>query len=122
MTPILLDEGLPRRAAANLRSLGWNARQVFDVGLGGATDSDIVAFARANELAVVTLDSDFGTLLARSGARRPSILFLRMQGLDTPATVHVITTLPAEAITALDAGSIVVHNGTTIRIRPLPLT
>lgn len=119
---MLLDEGLPRRAADDLRALGWDAEHVTEVQLGGEADRDILAAARGAGRTVVTLDSDFGTLLARSGEAAPSVLFLRFHGLGRPETVAAVTALPPEAVEALREGAIVVHDGKALRIRRLPIS
>ena len=81
-TRLLLDQGLPRDAAALLRQEGWDCQHVGELGMARAEDTDIVKFARAHDLAIVTLDSDFHALLATSNASAPSVIRLRLQGLD----------------------------------------
>jgi predicted nuclease of predicted toxin-antitoxin system len=55
----LVDEDLPRSVAALIRSYGHEALDVRDVGLRGATDQQIAAYARSQQLALVTGDLDF---------------------------------------------------------------
>lgn len=58
----LLDANLPRRAADAVRQLGHDATDVRDIGLGGADDAAIAAYAQANSLAIVTRDYDFSDI------------------------------------------------------------
>jgi predicted nuclease of predicted toxin-antitoxin system len=44
-------------------------------------DADILAYGRQELRVVVTLDADFHTLLALSGARSPSVVRIRIEGL-----------------------------------------
>jgi predicted nuclease of predicted toxin-antitoxin system len=47
-----------------------------------AEDTEIVRFAHDHNVVIVTLDADFHALLATSGASKPSVIRLRLQGLD----------------------------------------
>ena len=48
-----------------------------DVGLGSATDSVVIEAARVQGRVLVSADTDFGTLLARTHATTPSFLLMR---------------------------------------------
>jgi predicted nuclease of predicted toxin-antitoxin system len=65
---LLLDQGLPRSAATLLRGAGHEAIHVGELGMSAATDESILAHARKEEFAIVTLDADFHALLALTGA------------------------------------------------------
>jgi hypothetical protein len=58
----LVDASLPRSAAPMLRQLSHDAFDVRDIGMRGATDDFIAAYARTNRLTLVTRDSDFGDI------------------------------------------------------------
>src|SRR5437016_8475324 len=47
-------------------------------------------WAVSENATVVTLDADFHTILAVSGAAAPSVIRLRRQGLRAPAVVEII--------------------------------
>jgi len=81
MLALLLDEGLPLRAASALRARGLDCLHVREVGLASAADSIVLEFARKEGRVYVTLDHDFHRLLAESGAVRPSVILIRAQGL-----------------------------------------
>ena len=53
MIDLLLDAGLPRGAAADLRDHGWDVQHVTDLGLGAAKDEEILAAAEARQLAIL---------------------------------------------------------------------
>jgi hypothetical protein len=55
-----------------------------------AADQEIIAWAVGENATVVTLDADFHTILAVSGATAPSVIRLRMQGLSAPAVVEIV--------------------------------
>ena len=75
---LLIDANLSPRVAAGLRSAGLDARHVADAGLVTAADEAILEHAAANDLVIISADSDFGELLAASpGATSPSVVLLR---------------------------------------------
>jgi predicted nuclease of predicted toxin-antitoxin system len=55
-------------------------------GYRGATDDDVLACAHREQRVLITTDTDFGTILALSGADGPSVLLLRRIG-DTMTSV-----------------------------------
>jgi predicted nuclease of predicted toxin-antitoxin system len=55
---------------------------VGERGLAKATDSEILELARREARICVTLDADFHTLLALSGAAAPSTIRIRIEGLN----------------------------------------
>src|SRR5271165_2593263 len=84
MKGLLLDQGLPRSTASLLVEAGYSALHAAEIGLSRASDSEILAYARQEDLIVVTLDADFHMLLAVQGAASPSVIRLRQQRL-TPS-------------------------------------
>lgn len=73
----LVDSAVSPEVAAGLRDLGHDAVHVSDYGLGTSTDEAILARAQAEGRIVVTSDTDFGELLADSGASEPSVVLFR---------------------------------------------
>ena len=81
MIRLLLDQGIPRRAVTRLQDRGFTARHVADNGLERAPDLDILQAARDEGECVLTLDADFHSHLAVSGAESPSVVRIRWEGL-----------------------------------------
>lgn len=117
---VLLDQGLPRSAAPLLRARGIDALHVAEVGLAAATDADILARGRTDERAIVTLDADFH-LLAVTGATRPSVIRLRIEGLRAEALVTLLDSVVAQCADDLEAGAAVTVQPKRLRVRRLPL-
>jgi predicted nuclease of predicted toxin-antitoxin system len=84
---LVLDQGVPRDAATRLRGLGYECTHVGEIGMGKAADDEILAWSLGKNAIVVTLDADFHTILAVTGARGPSVIRLRIQGLGAQAVV-----------------------------------
>lgn len=121
MIAVLLDQGLPRTAASLLREIGWDAQHVSERGMSQAEDVAIIEVARQEGRVVVTLDADFHTLLAVSGAQGPSVLRIRMEGLKADQVASLIEQVFAVAGNALALGAMVTVLDGKIRIKHLPI-
>jgi predicted nuclease of predicted toxin-antitoxin system len=120
---LLIDANLSPRIAAQLKGAGFEAVHVADVGLVTAADEVILDYAAANELVIVSADSDFGGLLAVSpGAARPSVVLLRSPDHLTPdqQAALLAANLPAVA-DGLKKGALVSIARGRLRIRSLPV-
>jgi predicted nuclease of predicted toxin-antitoxin system len=54
----LIDANMPRSTAELLRRCGHEALDVREIGMGGAADNQIAAYAQQNRLVLVTRDFD----------------------------------------------------------------
>lgn len=118
---LLLDQGLPRSAAGRLRDAGVDALHAGDCGLGSASDKEILAAAAREGRAVVTLDADFHALLALGGASGPSVIRIRIEGLQADGLVHLVRTVLDCFGEDLGAGAMVSVTEGRIRVRHLPI-
>jgi predicted nuclease of predicted toxin-antitoxin system len=118
---LLLDQGLPRTAANLLRQHGINTLHVGEIGLAAAADEEILAYGRAEERTIATLDADFHALLALSGAQSPSVIRLRLEGLKAEGLVVVLERVFDEWGEELELGAVVTVDQQRIRMRRLPL-
>lgn len=121
MRRILLDQGLALRTAAILRQGGFDAIHVSEIGMERADDAFILETARNEGWVCVTLDHDFHAHLARAGQGRPSVVFLRAQGLDAQRQADLIQTVFVQCENALSEGAAVSADRETVRVRRLPL-
>jgi predicted nuclease of predicted toxin-antitoxin system len=121
MKGILLDQGLAPRAAAILRQHGLDAVHVSEIEMEQAEDIQIMERGRIDERVCVTLDHDFHAHLAMTGHGRPSVVLLRVQGLDAQAQADLIRSVYIQCEEALAEGAAVSADRETIRVRRLPL-
>jgi predicted nuclease of predicted toxin-antitoxin system len=117
---LLLDQGLPRIALALLRAAGHEVNHVGDIGMARAKDAEIVELALANGSVVVTLDADFHELLARDAAVAPSVIRLRVQGLNADALCSVVLAVITSCADPIARGAAVTANEHQAHVRLLP--
>ncbi len=92
-----------------------------DVGLGSSSDAEILAAAARDGRTVVTLDNDFAHLLFLDRATRPSVILVRIEGLDRRAAVTLLSLLLPQIEDDLNAGAIVSVDRSGARVRLLPV-
>ncbi|MCC6737976.1 MAG: DUF5615 family PIN-like protein [Planctomycetia bacterium] len=119
---LLLDQGLPRTTVARLTAAGHDAVHVGDIGHAAATDSAILELARTQDRVVVTLDADFHAEMALTGAARPSVIRIRIEGLRADALHDLLERVLTRCRADINAGALVSVEVQRIRLRRLPLT
>ncbi|WP_322761153.1 DUF5615 family PIN-like protein [Frankia sp. Cr2] len=63
--------------AGLLRAAGHDCLHVYELGLGGQADEQIMALADRENWILISTDTDFGELLANSPVMAPSVILLR---------------------------------------------
>lgn len=121
MIKVLLDQGLPRTAAGLLREIGWDVHHVSERGMSQAEDAAIIDMARQEQRGVVTLDADFHALLAVSGAKRPSVVRIRSEGLKAAQIAALLQRVFDAAGNELSHGAMATVLDGKIRIKHLPI-
>jgi predicted nuclease of predicted toxin-antitoxin system len=118
---ILVDMNLSPRWIASLVDAGWQATHWSDVGYASASDAEILTYAAANDYVVLTHDLDFGTILAITHGRKPSVVQIRSMDVSAEKvaaqTIAALRHLQAE----LEAGALLTIEAERTRLRILPL-
>lgn len=118
----LLDEGLSPRVADLLAVAGHDVVHVRDIDLKSAPDPIILGRAVEDQRVLITLDTDFGALVAHSQATVPSIVLFRGEVTRRPERQAAMLLANLDVIAEeLDAGAIVVIGDDRLRIRRLPI-
>ncbi len=121
MIRLLLDQGLPRSAAAILRDAGIDTLHLADLERCEASDVEILALGLSDNRTIATLDADFHALLAVSGANAPSVVRIRIEGLKGVDIAEILKTVLILTADELLEGAIATVTTKGIRIRRLPI-
>ncbi len=118
---LFLGQGVPLDAALAFRKLGFQCDHVAEIGTSKADDTAILQWATEHSAVVLTLDADFHALLAVSGASGPSVIRLRIQGMDGPRFVALMASVLARFEDELNSGSLVTVKARKITAHRLPI-
>jgi predicted nuclease of predicted toxin-antitoxin system len=118
---ILLDEGLPRRAAALLRDRGIDAVHLTEIAAASTADHVILERALGDGRIIVTLDADFHALLAVAGSTAPSVIRIRREGLSAEDVRDLLLHLLRDHEAALLSGVALSVRAHLVGMRRLPL-
>jgi predicted nuclease of predicted toxin-antitoxin system len=117
----LLDECLPPQMAELLRAAGHDCAHVYELGLGGQPDEQIMAVADRDNRILISADTDFGELLANAPVLAPSVILLRRTNKRAGSLAAVIIANLEQVTQDLAAGALIVISDTRIRARRLPM-
>jgi predicted nuclease of predicted toxin-antitoxin system len=118
---LLLDMNLSPRWLTTIEDAGFEALHWSTCGRGSAADTEIMAFAKANDYVVLTHDLDFSAILAATGGDKPSVVQIRADDLS-PDAIGGSVILALQQMTAeLDAGALLTVEPGRARLRVLPL-
>jgi predicted nuclease of predicted toxin-antitoxin system len=118
---IVIDMNLSPDWIAVLQQNGWNAVHWSTIGNPRATDRVIMDWANANGYVVFTHDLDFGTMLALTHARGPSVLQVRAEDVLPDHLGPVVIAALRQHESDLLAGALVVVDEGKLRVRLLPI-
>lgn len=119
---LLVDDNLSPRLATLLHAAGHDTRHVREDGLQAADDEAVLACAREQQRTLVSADTDFGMLLARTGQTAPSVILLRRSdGRRPEQQAALLLANLAQVMDDLDSGAVVVITDTDLRVRQLPI-
>ncbi len=118
----LVDQCLSPSFAEALSAAGHDVVHVRDRGLQRAADPEVLELANREDRILASADTDFGTILAQTSARGPSVVIFRRASARRPAEQAALLLANLAAVTeALDAGSVVVIEEARLRVRRLPI-
>lgn len=116
----LLDVGITPQLGRMLEASGHSFRYVPQYYPNTSSDVEILEIARQEGEVIITHDTDFGALLAFSEASSPSVILFRIHHINAELFHNLITENWPEIEQPLLAGSVVVIEVNSIRIRKLP--
>ena len=117
---LLVDMNLSPRWVPFLSDAAHKAVHWSTVGKADATDSEIMAFAAANDYVVLTNDLDFAATLASTHHKKPSVVQIRAEDLDPNVIGTQIVAALQRAQKELEAGALLTIEADRTRLRVLP--
>lgn len=118
---ILIDMNLSPDWVGLLEAAGWAAVHWSTVGDPRAADRVIMDWAVENGYIVFSHDLDFGTLLALTHARGPSVIQVRAQDVLPESLGQAVVAALQTHEALLEAGALIVVDATRARVRILPI-
>ena len=118
---LFLDQGLPFGAEALLKSKGFDAVHARSVGMSEAPDEELLEWCRKQGRVAFTLDRDFHQVIALTRASAPSVVRLRLQGLQAAETAALIEQVLSTHREDLEAGAMITVRGRSIGVHRLPV-
>lgn len=118
----IIDNSLSPALSHKLQQAGHDSIHVRDYGLQKSDDETIFYRTAEEDRVLVSVDTDFGTILAMREASKPSVILFRRDSPHRPEAQG--EALPANLPTIVDLlnhGSIVVFDEGRLRSRVLPL-
>jgi len=116
---LLVDMDLSPRWVSVFHMAGFVAEHWSDVGDVRASDSEVVAYARAHDYVVVTRDLGFSALLAASGV--PSVVQIRAGTANPEAIGDMVIDWLLKMEKDLSTGAVLTIDPARGRLRLLPL-
>ena len=117
----LADMGISPRTVAKLRREAYDAVHLVEEGLERLEDRDILIKARDEERIILTVDLDFGYLLAISGAILPSVVLFRLGNESREVIEEYLNDVLSQCSNELESGAIVSVRDDGLRVRLLPI-
>ena len=116
----LIDANMPRSTVELLKRHDHEAVDVRDIGMAGASDGDIAAYAQQNRLALVTRDFDFADIRNYPPAQYAGLLVLELP--DDAVATFVLRVMESfvsqkELVEAL-SGRLAILEPARVRLRP----
>lgn len=116
--PLLTDENIQPLVVDALIHQGKQVRTVWEEGLDGCEDAEILRHAHERAWIILTQDRDFGRLSIRLGNPYTGIIYLRPGHIEAALvleSLHAVEALPLELIPPFVV--VAERRGETIRVR-----
>ncbi len=117
----LADMGISMRTVTWLRQQGYDVVHLREQGLQRLPDEHVMAKARDEQRILLTMDLDFGYLLAVSGGVLPSVVLFRLSDERAEVVNSRLSQVISTCARDLESGAIISVSEDSIRVRNLPV-
>ena len=119
---ILIDMNLSPEWVSVFEATSHEAVHWSRVGEPGASDREILSWAKSHGYAIFTHDLDFGAILAATKADGPSVFQVRTQNITPRSIGGLVLSVLIRFQGLLDKGALISVDEEKLRARVLPLT
>ncbi len=117
----LADMGISPRTVTRLVTQGYDAIHLIEDSLEKLEDREILLKAEAEKRIVLTVDLDFGYLLAVSSAKLPSVILFRLGNESREVVEEYLDDVLSKCSKELETGAIISVKDDGFRVRLLPI-
>ncbi len=117
----LADMGVSLFTVAWLRERGHDAVHLREEGLQRLPDAGILLKARQENRIILTMDLDFGALLAINQEPFPSVILFRLEDERSQFVNERLAVILSQCAEALEAGALISVSDEAFRVRSLPI-
>lgn len=118
MSRFLVDADLPRSLARHLRTAGFQAEDVRDIGMRKSPDDDIGIYAVSHTLVLLSGDLDFGNVLRFPLGSHPGIVVIRFPNEVPTAKLNATILQAVQGLSDEDiVGNLIVVEPGRVRLR-----
>jgi len=117
----LADMPISPRTVSYLRETGYEAMRVDKLGMERAKDEQLFRYAAERDMVIITMDLDFGGLLALSGMTKPSVITFRLRNPDVNHINKMLEDMLPKLLSELEVGAIITVEEERVRVRRLPI-
>lgn len=117
----LADMGISPRTVNWLRDAGYDAVHLVEEKLERLADDEVLVKARAEGRILLTVDLDFGYLLAVSGEQVPSVILFRLGNESYEIINERLADILSQCQESLEVGAIISVSNEAFRVRRLPI-
>jgi predicted nuclease of predicted toxin-antitoxin system len=118
---LLIDMNLSPDWEPWFKANGIDARHWSQVGNHRASDTEIMDWARVHACVILTHDLDFGTILALTRSRGPSVVQLRTQDILPDRSGQLVLNVIRQFQSQFVRGALVTVDAANARVRVLPV-
>ena len=118
---LLVDMNLSPRWVSLLGNAGIEATHWSTLGANNAPDTEIMAYASANDYVVLTHDLDFSAILAATHGKKPSVVQIRADDVNPDVIGSQVIAALRQMTSDLAEGALLTIDPNRTRMRLLPL-
>lgn len=117
----LADMPISPKTVEFLHSIGYEAIRLNDLGMRYSEDDEIIEYARNHNYVILTMDLDFGGILALKKLTMHSVITFRLENPEVDRINMILNEKLHQIEQNLEKGAMVIIEEFRIRVRELPI-